>query len=132
MEHKISNELPPLQGQASGENITSGESLPYVGAETRANQAFEAGQGQPQVPQVAQAPQPALAPQSQPQIAVPPSVMPAIADDVDVIEKEWVNKAKEIVARTKDDPYQQNKEMEIVKADYMKKRYNKDIRVAED
>jgi hypothetical protein len=34
---------------------------------------------------------------------------PQIADDVDLIEKEWVNKAKSIVAKTKDDPREQSK-----------------------
>lgn len=55
---------------------------------------------------------------------------PAIADDADLIEQEWVDKAKEIVARTKDDPYQQNKEINRVKADYLKKRYNKDLKIS--
>lgn len=57
---------------------------------------------------------------------------PSIADDTDLIEKEWVIKAKEIVERTKHDPYQQNKEVERIKADYLKKRYNKDVKVTED
>lgn len=56
---------------------------------------------------------------------------PAIADDTDLIEKEWVEKAKEIVQHTKDDPYLQNKEMNKMKADYLKKRYNKDIKLSE-
>jgi len=55
---------------------------------------------------------------------------PAIADDADLIEKEWVDKAKEIVARTREDPHQQNKEMSRVKADYLKKRYNKDLKTS--
>jgi general stress protein 26 len=54
---------------------------------------------------------------------------PQIADDADLIEKEWVEKAKEIVEQTKHDPYLQNKEITKVKADYMKKRYNKDIKL---
>lgn len=54
-----------------------------------------------------------------------------IADDADLIEKEWVIKAKAIVAQTKDDPHQQNQEMTKVKADYLKKRYNKDLKVSE-
>jgi hypothetical protein len=57
---------------------------------------------------------------------------PPIADDVDLIEKEWVYKAKEIVARTKDDPYNQNKQMNQVKADYLKKRYNKELETPEE
>ncbi len=57
--------------------------------------------------------------------------MPAIADDVDLIEKEWVEKAKHIVAITIGDPYQQNKQLSKVKADYIKKRYNKIIKLGE-
>ena len=56
---------------------------------------------------------------------------PTIADDVDLIEKEWVVKAKDIVARTKDDPNAQSKDMNRFKADYLKTRYNKDVKVNE-
>lgn len=55
-----------------------------------------------------------------------------IADDTDLIEKEWVERAKEIVHKTKDNPYLQNKAIAKMKADYIKKRYNKDLRVQED
>lgn len=54
---------------------------------------------------------------------------PMAADDNDLIEKEWVLKAKQIVAATKDDPHKQNREISRFKADYLKKRYNKDIKV---
>ncbi len=55
---------------------------------------------------------------------------PALAsDDSDLIEKEWVNKAKQIVEQTKDNPYQQSEELTVFKADYMKKRYNRAIRL---
>lgn len=57
------------------------------------------------------------------------SIAPPMAEDADLIEKEWVIKAKEIVESTRDDPYKQNKEISRFKADYMKKRYNKDIKV---
>lgn len=56
---------------------------------------------------------------------------PAIADDIDLIEKEWVEKAKAIVERTKDDPHKQNSEINKMKADYLKKRYNKTVQVSE-
>ena len=55
-----------------------------------------------------------------------------IADDVDVIEKEWVDRAKKIVAMTSSDPYVEAKEIGKLKATYMKKRFNKDLPVAED
>ena len=57
---------------------------------------------------------------------------PQIADDGDLIEKEWVTKAKHIVEQTKNDPYAQTKEMNKMKADYLKKRYAKDLRVPEE
>ena len=53
------------------------------------------------------------------------SSMPKIADDTDLIEKEWVDKAKEIVSKTAHDPYLQNQEITKMKAEYLKKRYNK-------
>jgi hypothetical protein len=55
---------------------------------------------------------------------------PAVADDGDVIEKEWVEKAKQIVARTRQDPYNQTRELHKFKAEYMQKRYNKTIEAA--
>jgi hypothetical protein len=58
-----------------------------------------------------------------------PVTAPAVADDLDLIEKEWVEKAKAIVAQTRSDPYNQNKEMNRFKADYMQKRYGKDIKL---
>lgn len=56
---------------------------------------------------------------------------PAVADDVDVIEKEWVDKAKKIVATTKDNPYQQEKEVSKLQADYLMKRYGKQVKLVE-
>ncbi len=54
---------------------------------------------------------------------------PQIADDIDVIEKEWVQKAKKIVDETREDPKRQKDMLSEFKADYMKKRYNKDIKI---
>jgi hypothetical protein len=51
--------------------------------------------------------------------------------DSDLIEKEWVDKAKQIVERTRDDPYKQSEELTVFKADYMKKRYGKTIKVSQ-
>lgn len=51
------------------------------------------------------------------------------ADDGDLIEKEWVEKAKAIVDRTRDDPHKQSEEITVFRADYMKKRYNKTIKL---
>lgn len=52
-------------------------------------------------------------------------------DDSDLIEKEWVDKAKQIVERTRDDPHKQSEELTVFKADYLKKRYGKTIKVSQ-
>ena len=62
-----------------------------------------------------------------PALAVTAQTAHLLAEDADLIEKEWILKAKEIVAQTHGDPYRQNKEINKIKADYIKKRYNKDI-----
>jgi hypothetical protein len=59
------------------------------------------------------------------------STNPAVATDNDLIEKEWVTKAKEIVEKTKHDPHLETKEISLFRADYLKKRYNKELKVAE-
>lgn len=59
------------------------------------------------------------------------SNLPVIADDNDLIEKEWVDKAKHIVEQTRDDPHKQSQEINKFKAGYMKKRYNKDLKIEE-
>lgn len=72
--------------------------------------------------------QPQPQPQSQPD---PLLSTPAVAEDDDLIEKEWVKKAKNIIDKTKDDPFTQSNEMSLFKADYIKKRYNKTIKTSE-
>jgi hypothetical protein len=80
---------------------------------------------QPMLQQIA----PVQSPQSPSSSVIP--VGPAVADDHDLIEKEWVVKAKQIVAATREDPHAQSRELSRFKADYLKKRYNKDIKVEE-
>lgn len=50
------------------------------------------------------------------------------AKDIDRIEPAWVNKAKEIIAQTHDDPYLQKDQMSKVKAEYIQKRFGKQIK----
>jgi hypothetical protein len=75
--------------------------------------------------------QPSTIPVSQAVQQATAQATPMLADDADLIEKEWVVKAKQIVERTKNDPYTQSLEMNKFKAGYMKKRYNKDVKVPE-
>ena len=102
----------------------------------------------PQAPEIASIPatqMPALTPPAQPQIVptAAPSALPAdvsktttplaklTADDSDLVEKEWVNKAKKIVEQTQDDPFQQSTELSGLKADYLQQRYNKQVKLNE-
>lgn len=57
--------------------------------------------------------------------------IPPEAEDNDLIEKEWVERAKQIVLHTSHNPHEQQKALSLMKADYMKKRYNRDIKVSE-
>lgn len=52
---------------------------------------------------------------------------PAAAADDDLIEREWVDKAKAIIAATKDDPYRREREINKLQIDYIRKRYGRTI-----
>lgn len=57
--------------------------------------------------------------------------VPAAADDSVTLDKAMVLKAKQIVAQTADNPFEQNRQLAHIKADYLEKRYGKVIKVAE-
>ena len=81
------------------------------------------------VPQAA-APGPAVTPAAEPSVA---NGAEQLADeDSGVLDQEWVEKLKEIVARTHADPYAQSQEVSRLKAQYIKARYNKDIKTVEE
>lgn len=136
MDQQMNSELPPIQAERP---VPQSTEVPYGATHIEANAgaAIESGQAAPpQAAQQAYVAQQAVAASSAAGTAsvpaMPAAAMPTIADDNDLIEKEWVMKAKAIVERTRHDPYQQNKEVEKMKADYLKKRYNKDIKITED
>lgn len=62
----------------------------------------------------------------------PPTSSPAVAADEDLIEKEWVEKAKKIISDTKHDPYSQEQAVRRLQADYLSKRYGKVIKVPKE
>lgn len=122
----------PVQPAPSGERIPvlpSPEGGIETGAERReqtaeaqAAAADAAAQAQPVTPV-----QPPVI-QDQPQ-AVPsaPTTGPLTAADDDVIEKEWVDKAKKIILETKDNPHERSTRVNELQKDYLKKRYNKEL-----
>lgn len=60
-----------------------------------------------------------------------PGVTPGFATDGDKIEREWVLKTKQILLATHSDPFEQNRQLAALKADYMMKRYGKEIKLGE-
>ncbi len=60
------------------------------------------------------------------------SQSPIAAADDDVIEKEWVNKAKKVIHETKGDPYAKEREVSKLQADYMQKRYGKQVKMPDE
>ena len=59
------------------------------------------------------------------------SVSPLVANDDDLIEKEWVDRAKKIVAETQNNPYGREEAVNKLQVDYLKKRYGRELGVAE-
>lgn len=52
---------------------------------------------------------------------------PLTAGDDDLIEKEWVDKAKQVLAKTKDDPYEREQQISRLQVEYLRKRYGKEL-----
>ena len=129
--------LPPVKPEGS-----VGVEQPAQGSSNEMASAVALEQGvtgsAPADPTAGQAPPSVTPPPStdpatlEAQAAAIASTMPPIADDTDLIEKEWVDKAKAIVEQTAHDPHLQNQEINKVKVDYLKKRYNKDVKLTND
>lgn len=51
----------------------------------------------------------------------------SLAADEDLIEKEWVDRAKKIINDTRDDPHAREREISILQAEYIRKRYGRII-----
>jgi len=56
---------------------------------------------------------------------------PLVAADEDLIEKEWVDKAKEIIQHTKDDPHTRTQRVNELQRDYLQKRYGRVVGASE-
>lgn len=81
-------------------------------------------------PVVAMPQQPIAVPQIDPVQPVANS-SPLVAADEDLIEKEWVDKAKEIIAHTKDDPHARTEQVNELQRNYLQKRYNRVVGASE-
>jgi hypothetical protein len=103
-----------------------------AGVGKRAPQPGSTATDLPAIPQIPSA-TPPVPPTDQTTSAKPVSPVTADlkADEADLIEKEWIERAKSIVNKTRDDPHRQKDEMSKVKADYIQKRFNKTIKTDE-
>jgi hypothetical protein len=126
--HEPGFELPTPQPQGGSESVPDGTEKLSPARPEVSNQLSDPVTSQATTSPVALPTDDQTSPTIQPSTQSH-AAAPSIADDNDLIEKEWVQKAKQIVAATKDDPYTQNKEISRFKADYLKKRYNKDVKL---
>ena len=60
-------------------------------------------------------------------VAISDTSNPATAKDGDLIEREWVQKAKQILSETNEDPHARNERIQALQADYLSKRYNRKL-----
>jgi len=132
MEPRSSEQAPtPIEyGPQPAQNETASGAWPE-----RVEPSLERGQEQVNVQQAAaavssavQLPTPIQAvPVADDATQTATSSNPSVAADDDLIEKEWVDKAKEIIATTRDDPAKREREVGKLQSDYLKKRYGKDL-----
>lgn len=116
---------PQEQGQEAATERAIEQRQVSEGAPAKQTPKFQAQTAQPAAPPV----QAQQAGTSARQIPVSSTTADLPAHDTDLIEKEWVERAKHIVAQTQDDPFKQKNEMSKAKADYIKKRFDKTIPV---
>lgn len=127
---------PPVQVERAPERPTASD----TGLRSVENTPNVQGERQPggaSIPTVPSVPAPPPQPQPDPSSDAATSTTsasvanPTVADDVDVIEKEWVDRAKKVVNDTKNDPHLQEKEVSKIQADYLMKRYGKKMKITE-
>ena len=116
-------------GSSSGLEQNLGQSNPeaYTGINIeRGNQRTEPGNLTNSVVPATSLPTPAGADD----IAVAQAALrdiPIIANDDDLIEKEWVERAKRIVSDTKGDPCKREGQVTELKVDYLQKRFGRKL-----
>jgi hypothetical protein len=129
---------PRQEGIPGGIEITpapSGErtSVPQIerisgDGEVYRDNKQELGAAQAEVAQVAMPALPApVLTTAQPVATATSDDSPIVANDDDLIEKEWVDKAKKILAETRDDPYKREQEISKLQIEYIRRRYGRQI-----
>lgn len=62
----------------------------------------------------------------------PQSPPPQVPEEKDNIDQVWIDRIKGLVDQTKDDPHARNQAISRLRADYMKQKYNKDIKLVKE
>ena len=131
-----SEQLPPQVGLEQVPSLPPIEVQVGAGQEAYEQRADSAGIAQLYADPVGQQPilqQPVAPPPYQVQQPSQATLIaPMIAADEDLIEKEWVDKAKEIIKSTADDPHARTAQVSELQRSYLEKRYGKKIGVEED
>lgn len=122
--------LPPRNGEGYGSNgnpeQSGGQSAEFANEHERP--AMQEQEGIVPVVPVLPAPLPQADDTATANAVTVTSVSaPDVAADEDLIEKEWVDKAKKIVEGTKDDPYRREQEINKLQREYIRKRYGREI-----
>lgn len=115
-----------LERTGSGTEIGY-EQSPQVAPERAPEQAAQAQAGMAAQGVPLSLPTPVVNPQNDDAQMSATDDLPIAAADEDLIEKEWVDKAKQIISSTRDDPARREKEVGRLQADYLKKRYGKEL-----
>ena len=113
--------LPPLDAQ-----IERGQERVEQVAEARAMVSDAAASAVPVAPVA-----PVVPVQDPSQASSSVSATPLVAADEDLIEKEWVDKAKEIIEQTQGDPHARTQKVNELQRDYLQKRYGKVVGASE-
>lgn len=119
-------ETPVAPGESVADGVPSAETIPVTPEAGPSKQTAAPVIAQPILPVT---PDPAVTiPTDDQTVTAATKTKTSAAHDSDRIERQWVERAKTIVAQTKDDPYKQKNEMSQVKADYIQQRFNKAIK----
>lgn len=128
--------------QFSPESLPTAPGQSYESAPAQANPEVEVNRGERPMEQRSEASPVAAPPVLPTPVVVQPTPVvndatavqganPSVAGDDDLIEKEWVDRAKKIIDETHNDPHKREQEVARLQADYLRKRYGKELGAAD-
>jgi hypothetical protein len=106
--------VAPVAAEAASGQVGRDDGVAQATAQVATIAADDQGAGQTTTPTAAAAP------------------APLVAEDVDVIEPEWVKRAEEAVAANREDPHAEEVAVEAIQIEYLKKRYDIDVKPGDE